>query len=190
MSKPEQVQRTDAELIRSIAREDEAALAALYDRHGAILLGFITRILNNRAEAEDVLQEIFLQVWQHAADFDHERGTAFTWLVMRTRSRAIDRLRALNLCARVAEASSEMSRGARDALDDVSIAEQREVIHRALADLTEKERHTLQLAYFEGLSQSEIASRLGEPIGTIKTRARQGLMKLRKLFSDKFANPR
>ncbi len=186
-SNPEPTQTTDADLIHSIAQGDEAALAALYARYSHILLGLITRILNNHAEAEDVLQEVFLQVWQHAADFDQERGRVFTWLTMRARSRAIDRLRTLDSRDRVAnETSRENSKSAPDVFDDASDAEESQEICRALDELPAKERHTILLAYFEGLSQSEIASRLEEPLGTVKTRARRGLMKLHKLLRGKF----
>lgn len=188
MSEPQLAQRTDAELIHSIAQGDEAALAALYDQYSAILLGLITRILHDRAEAEDVLQEVFLQVWSHAADFDQERGRALTWLVMRARSRAIDRLRSRDLSDRVANAASrETQHGINEASNtEQRHTEQREILRQALAELSEKERDTLLLAYFEGLSQSEIASRTGEPLGTVKTRSRQGLMKLRRLLHENF----
>jgi RNA polymerase sigma-70 factor (ECF subfamily) len=183
----ESTQRTDAELIHSIAQRDEAALAALHSRYSAILLGLIIRILNNRAEAEDVLQEVFLQVWQQSADFDQERGRAFTWLATRAHSRAIDRLRSLKSRDRVAqEASIETPVRTQSAFGHVWNAEQGQEIRRALAELPAKQRHVLLLAYFEGLSQSEIASRLGEPIGTVKGRSRQGLMRLRQLISEKF----
>ncbi|HXQ71039.1 MAG TPA: sigma factor, partial [Pyrinomonadaceae bacterium] len=91
----EQVQDNDVELLKGVASQDEAALAALYDRYRVILFGLLVRILNNREEAEDVLQEVFLQVWRRAADFDENRGRPFTWLVTLARSRGIDRLRAL-----------------------------------------------------------------------------------------------
>ena len=92
---PEQAQVTDVTLLHLIAQRDEAALASLYDRYRLILFGLLVRILNSREEAEDVLQEVFLQVWRRAADFDERRGRPFTWLVTLTRSRAIDRLRML-----------------------------------------------------------------------------------------------
>jgi RNA polymerase sigma-70 factor (ECF subfamily) len=100
--RPEPAQNNDVELLKAIAAQDEAALAQLYDRYRAILFGLLMRILNNREEAEDVLQELFLQVWRRAADFDENRGRPFTWLVTMARSRGIDRLRALASRERVA----------------------------------------------------------------------------------------
>jgi len=182
---PEHTQHSDAELIRAIARGDERAFARLYDLHSPILLGLLIRILKDRAEAEDTLQEVFLQIWQRASDFDEARGRPFTWIVTITRSRAIDRLRSQKSRARVAleTALSEMVVSPRrDAADDAIQSEHNEAIHRALAELPEEQRRALLLAYFEGLSQSEIAARLDEPLGTIKTRARSGLSKLRQLL--------
>ena len=186
-AEPEQTQNSDSELIHAVARGDELAFACLYDRYSSILLGLLLRILNDRAEAEDVLQEIFLQVWQRASDFDDARGRPFTWLVTLARSRAIDRLRALGSRDRVAHesASRDVAPTPRDASDDAIQSEYSEMVHRALAEIPEDQRRALLLAYFEGLTQSEIAARLGEPLGTVKTRARSGLSKLRLLLQQK-----
>lgn len=185
----EQEQIPDAELIHAVARGDEWAFARLYDRYGSILLGLLVRILNNRAEAEDVLQEVFLQVWQRASDFDDTRGRPFTWLVTLARSRAIDRLRSLGSRGRVAQeaASRDVAPQVRDASDDAIQAEHREIVHHALTELPDEQRRTLLLAYFEGLSQSEIAARLNEPLGTVKTRARSGLSKLRLILHQRLS---
>jgi len=185
---PEQAQISDAQLLEAITNGDEQALAALYDRYGSILFGLLLRILHDRAEAEDVLQEVFLRVWQRAADFDETRGRAFTWLVTIGRSRAIDRLRALHSRVRVAEEATRENNNisaarAPDAVTDAIAAEQREVIECALAEIPEEQRRTLMLAYFEGLTQSEIAMRTGEPLGTVKTRTRAGLARLRAILS-------
>jgi RNA polymerase sigma-70 factor (ECF subfamily) len=181
---PERAQENDVELLRAIAAKDEAALAQLYDRYRVILFGLLMRILNNREEAEDVLQETFLQVWRKAADFDETRGRPFTWLVTLGRSRGIDRLRTLAARERVAEA------GARDAFEEISDAasdafrsEQRGLVSNALAQLPDEQQRPLMLAYFDGLTQSEISTRLGAPLGTVKTRMRTGLMKLRELLA-------
>ena len=178
---------TDAELLRAVARGDEQSLAALYDRYSSILLGLLLRILHSRAEAEDVLQEVFVQVWRRAGSYDEARGRGFTWLVTLARSRAIDRLRALDSRARAATASAaEEFEPVGDASLDAFRSEQREIVRAALAQLTEDQRRTLLLAYEEGLTQSEIAARLNQPLGTVKTRTRAGLMKLRELLRDKF----
>jgi RNA polymerase sigma-70 factor (ECF subfamily) len=181
---PEPAQEIDVQLLKAIAAKDEAALAQLYDRYRVILFGLLMRILNNREEAEDVLQEVFLQVWRKAADFDENRGRPFTWLVTLGRSRGIDRLRTLAARERVAEA------GARDAVEEVSDAasdafrsEQRGLVTNALAQLPDEQKGPLMLAYFDGLTQSEIAKHLGAPLGTVKTRMRTGLMRLRELLA-------
>ena len=184
--RPELAQDNDVELIKAIAARDEVALAQLYDRYRVILFGLLMRILNNREEAEDVLQEVFLQVWRKAADFDENRGRPFTWLVTLGRSRGIDRLRTLAVRERVAEA------GAREAIEEVSDAasdafrsEQRGLVNDALAQLPDEQKRPLMLAYFDGLTQSEIATRLGAPLGTIKTRMRTGLIRLREQLAGK-----
>ena len=169
-----------------MARGDEAALAALYDRYRLILFGLIQRILHSRAEAEDVLQEVFLQAWQKASSFDETRGRPFTWLVTLARSRAIDRLRSLGARDRLAAASArEAAEEVADAADDAILSEQSEIVRDALKELPEEQRQVLLLAYFEGFTQSEIAGRINAPLGTIKTRMRSGMIKLRELLGDK-----
>ncbi len=181
----EQAQVPDVDLLRAIARRDELALASLYDRYRLILFGLLTRILISREEAEDVLQEVFLQVWRRAADFDEQRGRPFTWLVTLARSRAIDRLRVLASRQRLADSAAQNAPDeASDAVTDTLHSEQREIVARALAELPEEQRYTLMLAYFEGLTQSEIAAKLGTPLGTVKTRMRSGMIKLRGLLGE------
>jgi len=175
----------DAELLHAIARGDESALAALYDRYHSILLGLLLRILHSRVEAEDVLQEVFLQIWQRAANFDEARGRGFTWMVTLARSRAIDRLRSLQSRQRADDtALRDAPEAVGDASDDAYQAEQREIVRAALAEIPEEQRRALLLAYFEGLTQSEIAARLGQPLGTVKTRMRSGMTKLRELLGE------
>jgi len=172
-------------MLHAVARGDEDALARLYDRYRIILFSLLVRILKSREEAEDVLQEVFLQIWKRAKDFDESRGKPFTWLVTLTRSRAIDRIRQLGARQRLAEASSlEMSEAVSDAVADTLHSEQREIVARALAALPEEQRRALNLAYFDGLTQSEIAEQLDTPLGTIKTRMRSGMIKLRELLGD------
>lgn len=184
--RPEQAQVEDVELLRAVQRGDETALASLYDRYRSILFGLILRILHSRPEAEDVLQDVFIQVWQRAASFDETRGKPFTWLVTLARSRAIDRLRVLESRGRTAtEAARELVDEVSDAVADTMRSEQSAIVRGALAQLSEEQRQTLLLAYFEGLTQSEIARRLDEPLGTVKTRMRAGTIKLREILGDK-----
>ncbi len=174
----------DVELLKVVAAKNEAALGQLYDRYRLILFGVLMRILNNREEAEDVLQEVFLQVWRRASDFDENRGKPFTWLVTLARSRGIDRLRSLASRERVATAgANEASDEVSDAATDAIRAEQRGVVNDALSQLPDEQKRPLMLAYFEGLTQTEIAYKLGAPLGTVKTRMRSGMMKLRELLS-------
>ncbi len=185
--RPEPVQDNDVELLKAIAARDEAALGRVYDRYRLILFGVLLRILNNREEAEDVLQEVFLQVWRRAADFDENRGRPFTWLVTLARSRGIDRLRTLASRERVAQAGAKEAAEEEfsDAATDAVRSEQRGVVNKALAQLPEEQKRLLMLAYFDGLTQSEIATQLGAPLGTVKTRMRSGMIKLRELLSAK-----
>ena len=181
---PEPAQENDVELLKAIAARDETALAQLYDRYDRILFGLLMRILNNREEAEDVLQETFLQVWRKAADFDESRGRPFTWLVTLARSRAIDRLRTLASRERVAEAGArEVSEEVSDAATDALKSEQRGLVSDALAKLPDEQKRPIMLAYFDGLTQSEIATHLGAPLGTVKTRMRTGMIRLRELLA-------
>ena len=178
----------EAELLSAIARRDEQAFAALYDQYSSILLGLLLRILRSRPEAEDVLQEVFLQVWQQASAFDPARGRPFTWLVTLARSRAIDRLRMLDSRERTARASAKEVTPGEAGTDDLAIStEHREIVEDALAQLPEEQRRALVLAYLDGMSQSEIAAHTGQPLGTVKTRTRSGLMKLNELLRGRFS---
>ena len=186
---PEPAQANDVELLKAIAARDEAALAQLYDRYRTILFGLLMRILNNREEAEDVLQEVFLQVWRKATDFDESRGRPFTWLVTVARSRGIDRLRTLAARERVAEAGArEVSEEISDAATDAFKSEQRGLVSEALAKLPDEQKRPIMLAYFDGLTQSEIATRTGAPLGTVKTRMRTGMIRLRELLAGQGAS--
>jgi RNA polymerase sigma-70 factor (ECF subfamily) len=183
---PDSGQTADVELLKAVARGDEQALAQIYDNYRVILFGLLVRILNSREEAEDVLQEVFLQVWRRARDFDETRGKPFTWLVTLARSRAIDRLRSLGARDRVAQASvREAAEEVSDAARDTFRSEQRALVTSALSQLPEEQKGPLVLAYFDGLTQSEIAAKLGAPLGTVKTRMRAGMIKLRELLTGK-----
>lgn len=181
----ESEQISDAELLRAITNGDENALAFLYDRYRTILFSVILRIVYSREEAEDVLQEVFLQVWNKARDYNESRGKVFTWLVTLARSRAIDRLRSLGVREKaVDEATRETLDVVSDAEIDAIHAEKKERVERVLSELPEEQRRVLLMAYFEGRSQSEIAEALNTPLGTVKTRMRSGMNRIRELFSD------
>jgi RNA polymerase sigma-70 factor, ECF subfamily len=174
----------DAELLDAIARGDREAYAAIYRRYASILLGLLIRIFRDRSEAEDVLQEAFVQIWKRAGDFDERRGQALHWLATVARNRALDRLSTLRSRERIAarqplDPSPEESA---DPAEEASLAEDAREVRRALGEIPESQRRVLLLAYFEGLSQSEIAARLDAPLGTVKSHARLGLMKLREVL--------
>jgi len=182
-AEPSQI--SDNDLLHAVAGGDELALAACYDRYRLILFGLILRILHDREEAEDVLQEAFLQVWRRAADFDETRGRAFTWLVTIARSRALDRLRSAGSRTKLAEEAAQIPRDeVGDAALDAEKSETGSIVRKALSELPEEQQKTLLLAYFEGLTQTEIAARLGDPLGTVKTRMRSGMIKLRELLGQ------
>lgn len=167
--------------MRAIADGDDRALGQAFDRYSGLVYGLSLRILSNASEAEDVLQEVFLQLWRRAPQFDASRGTLAGFLVTLGRSVSIDRLRARR--ARRTDASSELdlrtSLTAGPPVESASLSEARTEVSAALATLPEAEREVLELAYFEGLSQTEIAERKGWPLGTVKGRARNGLRRLK-----------
>ena len=185
--------QSDAALVVRMAAGDQEALSCLYDRHRSVIFTLALRILNDRAEAEEVLTDVFLQAWRGAGGFDRERGSVHGWLITFCRSRAIDRIRARG--RRVAttthtqetidRVSSSGARGgeAERSLDTVI---RRKRITEALAGLSPGQRGALELAYYEGFSHSEIAAKLGEPLGTVKTWIRQGLLTLRENLGRHF----
>jgi RNA polymerase sigma-70 factor, ECF subfamily len=174
----------DAALLARLASGDMAALSELYDAHGRLVYSLALRVLGDEGDAEDIVQDVFTRAWSHAATFDAARGSVASWLVTMTRTRSIDRLRArrarpegsavhdTTLLAGLAAAGGPV--------EDRLISEQRAAsVREALAALPLVERVALELAYYEGLSQSEIAARLEQPLGTVKTRMRRALLKLR-----------
>jgi RNA polymerase sigma-70 factor (ECF subfamily) len=160
-------------LLRRTADGDRKALGELFDRFAGFANGLALRILRDRREAEDVVQEVFLQVWRQAERFDAARGTPAAWIGTITRTRALDRLR------RRAARREEPSEAAPAAASAAPAAEDALAVRAALAALPNDQRREIELAYYEGLTQSEIAQRLGEPLGTVKTRIRSGMMRLR-----------
>ena len=171
--------------MRRIEARDPDALGELYDRYGGRLLGLAQRILGAGGEAEEVVQEVFLYVWRAAASFDPQRGSVLTWLLIVTRSRAIDRLRtrrpsgARETPMRSLEELGEGPASRDDVEADSAGREWQSLCRAAIGELPADQRRALELAYFEGLTQEEIAAKTSTPLGTVKTRVRLGLMKLR-----------
>lgn len=175
-----------AQLIALSAQGDQGALARLYDRTSSQVYGLSFKILGNREAAEEVTLDVYAQVWRQAHTYDHDRGAPGAWLMMLARTRAIDRFRA---------GAAEYGRiESLDAIDlfaskddspeqDVESQERRRYVQEALRELTAEQRQAIALAYFYGLSQSEIAEKLQVPLGTVKTRMRSGMIKLREALA-------
>lgn len=168
----------DVALVRSAARGDSEALARLYDRYASILLAVGFRILGHRREAEDLLHDVFIEVWRCAGDYDAARGSVRAWLLLRMRSRALDRHRAV-VRSRVILSETGQLDGQAASHEDPSIAADRHVVRKAVEALPSEQRLVLELGYYEGLSSSEIAKRVDIPIGTVKSRVARGLEHLR-----------
>jgi len=170
----------DATLVKAIAAGDRHGLARLYDRYAGVLLALAIRIVKDRREAEDLLHDVFLEVWRGAKTYDPTRGRVRTWLVIRMRSRALDVAKS----ARVSRRSGDVEVLDRVAADtDLSGSPDRVRVRTALADLTPEQRTVLELGYFEGLSCSQIAERIDVPIGTVKSRLAAGLGRLRQALA-------
>jgi len=169
-------------LIARIAAGDRDAFSRFYDLLAPTAFGLIRRVLRDPEAAAEVLQEVFWQVWREASQYDARRGSPEAWLVMRAKTRAIDRLRSIRRRDRtfVAPVDESVARGTEEPAENPAVvAEDRSLIQSALAQLPEPQRRVIEMAFFEGLTQSEIAIRLREPLGTVKTRARLGLERLR-----------
>lgn len=167
----------EAALIERIRAGDEAAMAEMYDRYSGIVYGVALRVLGNASAAEDVLQEVFLQLWRNPLAFDANRGKLPVWLAVIARNRAIDHLRRRPIEDDIAELP--ISTGVN--LEDESAQRLAvEKIRGALGRLPAEQRRALEMAFFEGMTHTEIAGKTGEPLGTIKTRIRAGLLAVRK----------
>jgi RNA polymerase sigma-70 factor (ECF subfamily) len=174
-------QPDDAALLERIVARDAASVSALYDRHARLLFNLILRILRDRSDAEDVLQEVFVAVWTRAESYNPALGPPAAWLVRIARNRAIDRLRANAARGRLADASQDAAPAA-----PASAPEDRHDVVRALGVLPPEQRELVEQAYFMGLTHSELAARFGLPLGTVKTRVRSGLLALRAHFQQMF----
>jgi RNA polymerase sigma-70 factor (ECF subfamily) len=183
--------RANAELIRRMAGGDRDALAELYDRLSRPLYATARHILNDSSEAQDVVHDVFLALWENAASFDVGRGAAFSWAVTLTRNRSIDRLRTRTNRARLLDSSvpDDLGYGSDSAIlggdDRAELGERAQVVRTAMDSLPDEQKRALELAFFSGLTQKEIAEKLSEPIGTVKARIRRGLLKLRDVLAKR-----
>jgi RNA polymerase sigma-70 factor, ECF subfamily len=176
-------QLSDEALVEAVARSDETALGELYDRFGRVAYGLALRVLQDAALAEDAVQEAFLQIWRGAGSYEPERGKASTWLLTFVHRRAVDLVRREERRRAVpADPFSETpGPGADEAVD---VRSRREIVQDALRRLPAEQREAIELAYYGGLTQSELAERLGQPLGTIKSRMFTGLERLRGLLAE------
>jgi len=172
---------TGSDLIRRMAAGDREAFSRFYDRYAPLVYPLITRIVREPADAADVLQEVFWESWQAAASYDASRGSPEAWMVMRARTRAIDRVRSVRRRGEtfVMPLDETTAAATPDSGDPAERAEDRGLILGALAELPAAQREVIELAYYGGLSQTEIAERIKQPLGTVKTRIRSGLERLR-----------
>lgn len=178
----QRVMEDDAELLRLIAAGDRLAFATFYDLHSMVMFSVACKILHDPGEAEDVLQEVFLQIWEKAGNYDPLLGKAASWAVTLVRNKAIDRIRAWQRRMRLAEAAGteQSSKESDDTVNEaVHGGEKAKLIQSAIGGLPADQRQAIELAFFSGLTQNEISEKLREPLGTVKARIRRGLLKLR-----------
>jgi RNA polymerase sigma-70 factor (ECF subfamily) len=178
----------DADLIRRIRAGDRPAFLEFYDRYATLLLSVAARVLGDRREAEDVLQDVCTQIWQQSSAYDPVRGALAGWAVTLTRHKAIDRIRASNRRRRLLDeiaTSPDMAAATVSSANELLLGTECATrVRTALETLPGEQREAIELAFFGGLSQSEVASRLQQPLGTIKARIRRGMLKLRELLGD------
>ncbi len=173
----------DAELLQRIGQQDRVAFAEFYDRHATLMFSVASKILNDAGEAEDVLQETCVQLWEKAGNFDPKLGKASSWVATMIRNKSIDRIRASQRRGRLAEQAGAEFAIASEVRDTANEAihghDKAKLIQSAIAALSAEQRRAIELAYFSGLTQDEISKKLSEPLGTVKARIRRGLLKLR-----------
>jgi RNA polymerase sigma-70 factor, ECF subfamily len=176
-------------LIQRVAKQDREAFSQLYDRCSSLVFTLAMRMLKVRSDAEDLLQEVFVQVWRQAGNYSEERGSPEAWIMNIARSRAIDKIRSIRRMEKSFALTDDPARVESSSTVESSAAqsEVRITMNSALANLPESQRKVLELAYFDGLTQTEIAERLAEPLGTVKTRMRSGIQRLREILGTRGA---
>lgn len=183
MSEAKQAELTDRDLVSAIARGDAEALRALNTRYGRKIVALAMRFVGNESEAEEIAADVMWQAWREAQSYEPARGSVLVWLVTIARSRSIDRLRSIKARSVVRDESSSLD-PIPDPASNVGLAERARAVRGALTKLDENERAALEMAYFSDLSQSQVAEKLGVPLGTVKTRIRSAMIKLRKALSE------
>jgi RNA polymerase sigma-70 factor (ECF subfamily) len=179
-------------LIPRIASGDQSAFERFYDLHSPTVYGLLLKITSDPSDASDLLQETFLQVWQNASRYDASRGSEIAWLITIARSRAIDRLRSRNTRSTREDESAREVFSTGTPVDqvnvegDIVLKEMHDIVREAMQELPPEQRRVLEMAYFEGKSQSEIAAQLSQPLGSVKTRVQLGMKKLRARLTPRF----
>jgi RNA polymerase sigma-70 factor (ECF subfamily) len=184
--------KRDRALLRRIVAKEPQALGELYDHYNRLLFGLLLSILKKRTEAEDLLQEVFTQIWEKADQFDAASGSAYTWICTITRNKAIDRLRSKVYKEQKKQSSSlddddvhvTLYSSENNPLEDTILNERAKLVKQAMEQLSDKQREVIEVAYFEGKTQSEISEEFDVPLGTIKTRMRDAMIKLRTLLAE------
>ncbi len=172
-----------AELISKISEGSESALSSFYDYTSRLVFGLALRILSDLTDAEEVTIEVYMQVWDKAVEYVPEKSAPSAWLLMLTRSRSIDHLRSSSRRKNIEESLViEFPDSFADPEETIMFAEKRSLIQDALSKLTPPQRKSIELAYFYGLTQTEISDRLGQPLGTVKSWIRLGMIKLREIL--------
>ena len=180
----------DYDLLRDTAQGNHDSLTALHQRYSGVLLATAFRVLNNMRDAEEVVQEAFVQIWEKASIYDARRGKPLTWAMTLTRNKAIDRLRRVQRRNRLhddieTEAQIWDKVAERDSSDEAMSHERQAIVRSAVIQLSDAQRRAIELAFFGGLTQHEIAEQLDEPLGTVKARIRRGMMKLRQILGPR-----
>jgi RNA polymerase sigma-70 factor (ECF subfamily) len=178
----------EVELLESTARGDRASFLQLYERFSGVLFSSAFQVLNDPAETEDVVQDVFVQIWDKARLYDSKRGKPLTWALTLTRNKSIDRLRCVKRRRRLKdevekEASVDEQRSA--VPDPISTSETSRLVRAAVLELSDEQRKVIEMAYFGGLTQNEIANQLAEPLGTVKARMRRGMIKLKDIIEPR-----
>jgi RNA polymerase sigma-70 factor, ECF subfamily len=174
-----QMQAQDAALVSRLRSGDQAAMTSLYDRYASLVYAVALRVVGDTGAAEDILQEVFLQLWRKPGAFDAARGRLAPWLAVIARHKAIDHLRSRRGQTDIEDVTLALDARLEEAADRAQAGEK---VRKVLADMPGEQRRALELAFFQGLTHTEIAQQTGDPLGTVKTRIRSGLLQLRKAF--------
>ncbi len=180
----------ETELMRRIKAKDSEAISELYELYNRLLFGMIISVVKKREEAEDVLQEVFVKIWQKAHTFDEDRGNVYSWIVTLARNKAIDRIRSKGYKTQqkasvdVDAPEFSLEGETHDPLETTIYSDRAELVKKALAEIPESQSQVLKIAYDQGMTQSEISDHLDIPLGTVKTRMRQGMIKLKDILGE------